>query len=298
MLDTDIQRKILEKLYESWKEDFAHPILLQSLNLDGVSQEALIANAQYLSSKGLITKPQFTQFWTSITVYGIDWVEDRRISSDVRIRKRILEILRESYEKDPHKYVMRGDIVQRTNVPTKEILRNVWYLDKKGLIEAKWAFAGNFGARITSRGIDNLNEPTELEKELKIMSNAYSILYLLENQLRLFIERKLREKHGDQWTKCIPDEILSNAEKRRPKGKDSNLSILCYMQFGHLGLVIGKNWEEFKENFKNPGGIVNRLEELEDIRHQIAHCRILSNDELTKLELFYKEIMVAILLTN
>jgi predicted DNA-binding ArsR family transcriptional regulator len=294
LLDTDIQRKILEKLYESWKEDFAQPILLQNLNIDGVSQEVLITNAEYLASKGLIKEPLSTQFWTSITLYGIDWIEDKRISSDVKTRKRILEILKESYEKDPYKYVMREDLVQIANLPMNEILRNVWYLDKKGLIEAEWAMGGHFDARITSKGIDNLKEPTEIEKELKIMSNAYSVLYLLENQLRLFIERKLREKHGDQWTKCIPDEILNNAEKRRPKTKDSNLSVLCYMQFGNLGLVIGKNWEEFKENFKNPGGIVNRLDELEEIRHQIAHCRLLSNDDLTKLDLFYKEIIAAI----
>ncbi len=289
-----MQSKILEKLYESWKEDFAHQILFQSLNLDGIPQEMLIANAHYLASKGLIVKPQFTQFRTSITVFGIDCIEDKRVSPDVKARKKILEVLEQSYVKDAYKYVRSENIVQLVNLPLREIQRNIWYLEKKTLIEAKWTLGGLYGARITSRGIDNLKEPTALERELKIMSNAYSILYSLENQLRLFIERKLREKYGDQWAQYIPQDILRYAEQK--KNEDNNrLSISCYLLFRHFGQIIGgKNWEYFKENFDNSGGIVTRLAELETIRNQIAHCRILSNDELTKLELFHREIIKSI----
>jgi len=45
------------------------------------------------------------------------------------------------------------------------------------------------------------------------------------------------------------------------------------------------------------GSLVKRLKKdsPEEIRNKIAHCRILSNDDLAKLELFHKEIIEAIL---
>jgi len=42
--------------------------------------------------------------------------------------------------------------------------------------------------------------------------------------------------------------------------------------------------------FKTQTGIISRLEELEPIRHSIAHTRMLTEDEITKLDLFLKEI--------
>lgn len=295
LLDKEIQRKILEKLYEHWKEDFVHPVRVRALNIEGVSEEDLIANAEYLVSKGLIGEPQSMQFWTHITSYGIDQVEDKRLSTDMKNRRRILEVLKESYEKDPYYSVKKEDLAQFTGLSMNEIQRNVWYLDKKGLVEANWALGGLHSTRISARGIDALKEPLELENELRIMSYAYSLLYLLENQLRLFIERKLREIHGDQWIKCIPDDIAKKAEKLKSSDGNFGLGLLNYMQFGHLTLVIGKNWEIFKETFKSPTGVVGRLNELEEIRHKIAHCRMLSNDDLNKLELFHKEIIGMIL---
>jgi len=295
LLDSEVQFKILRSLYERWKEDFAHSVCLRTLNIEGVSEEDIIANAEYLASKEFIEEPESMQFWTSITPYGIDQVEDKRTSTDLKNRRKILEVLKGSYEKDPWGFVNRKDLAHFTGLSSNEILRNVWYLDKKGLAKANWTLGGLHSARISARGIDALKEPSELENELRIMSHAYSLLYLLENQLRLFIERKLREIHGDQWAKCIPDDIAKKAEKLKSSNGNLALGLLNYMQFGHLTLVIGKNWEIFKETFKNPTGVVGRLNELEEIRHKIAHCRMLSNDDLTKLELFHKEITGMIL---
>ena len=290
LLDEEIQRKILEILYEQWKEDYVQSVRVRGLDM-GVSEEDLIANAEYLVSKGLIEKPTSVQFWTRITAYGIDQVEDKRLSTDIKNRRRILEVLKESYEKDPYHFVKKEDLAESTGLSMNKIQMNVEYLDKKGLVKANGTLGGLHSTRITARGIDALKEPLELENELRIMSHAYSILYLLENQLRLFIEKKLRAIHGDQWIQCIPDDIAKKAGKIKSSEENSALSLLNYMQFGNLTLVIGKNWEIFKETFKNPTGVVGRLNELEEIRHKIAHCRMLSKDNLNKLELFHKEII-------
>ena len=294
-MDESVQKRILEKLYEGWKEDFAHPMRLRGFKIDEITQEDLVINGEYLVSKGLIEEPHSMQFWTRITPYGIDQVEGKRTSADVGVRRKILEALKGSYEKDPHGFTKKEDLAQSTGLSMNEILRNVWYLDKKGLVKANWALGGLYSVRISAAGIDFLMIPTELENELKIMSYAYQLLYLLENQLRLFIERKLRETNGNQWIKCIPKDMIEKAEKAKSRDRDSSLSMLKYMQFGNLAQIIGKNWQKFEETFKNPTGVVGRLDELEEIRNKIAHCRILSNDDLAKLELFHKEIIEAIL---
>lgn len=52
-----------------------------------------------------------------------------------------------------------------------------------------------------------------------------------------------------------------------------------------------ENWHDiFKDHFETLEHIVSRLDELEPIRHAIAHTRLLSNDDFEKLELFQREI--------
>ena len=41
-----------------------------------------------------------------------------------------------------------------------------------------------------------------------VMSNAYKILFMVENRLRRFIELELRSKYGsDWWNKCVSDKV-------------------------------------------------------------------------------------------
>lgn len=290
MLDENVQSKILQFLYDKWMEDFFHLTGLAHVFFEGITDEAVISNAEYLASKGLIEEARTAAFDTKITVYGIDQVEDARISTDVQKRIRILQILKEHFEKDPYGLVSRETLVRLTDFTKEEIMRNVWYLGEKGLARVDWAHGGYFGARITDIGIDELKRPSLLENEQRVMSYAYSFFYILENKLRIFIERKLTEAYGEGVWKMIPEDIRKYAERRKSKERDSNISLFHYMLFKHLSSVIGKNWNIFQRTFKNPTGIISRLNELEPIRRKIAHCRLLSNDELAKLSLFFKEI--------
>ncbi len=125
------------------------------------------------------------------------------------------------------------------------------------------------------------------------MATAYSKLYLLENYIRDFLENKLYEKYKDDWwSKGVPNNIKPKAEKNKNKDKrDKNY--IYYLDFGDLRKIIQykENWSSiFSEIFKTQTGIIGRLEELEPIRHSIAHTRMLNNGELLKIELFFKEI--------
>lgn len=272
------------------EEPFRH-VDIGAVRLEGVDEKKIIANAEYLAEKFLIEKPRTMRFTTKITMFGVDQVEDTRISSDVDKRRMILQILKKNHEKNPGKYVVRQRLIELTGYSKNELYRNMLYLGEKGLAEVNWALGGHFDARISATGIDVLKEPTPLEHEQRVMSYAYSILYALENRLRIFIEKKLREKYGDQWwAEGASQKIRAKAEGRKAEEPHSVLSLISYTEFGELRRIIMNNWDIFRDTFKSQSGIVGKVDELEPIRNEIAHSRLLSNKQIAKLELFFKEI--------
>lgn len=299
MSDEDIQKVILHFLYDIWRKEPFQYGTLDRLIEEGileVSKDILYKNAEYLASKGLIERSQVAgSYITKITVCGIDTVEDKRLSSDVKIRRRLLEVLKELFNEKPNGYAGKGELVHRTGFSEVEIERNIMYLEGKGHVEVDWFSSRQFIVRITALGIDSLDEPTIFEKEVAFMKNAYSLLYKIENELRIFIERKLREKYGDEWwEKGVPLKVRESAERNAERDEQaSQFSLIYFTEFGDLRKIIMKeeNWHGiFKEYFRTLEGIVSRLGELESIRHRIAHTRLLSNDDYNKLGFFYHEI--------
>jgi len=297
--DEGVQRVILRFLYDIWRKEPFQYGTLDRLIEEGVlqvSKDVLYKNAEYLASKGLIERSQAAGcYLTRITVYGIDAVEDKRLSSDVKIRRRLLEVLEELFNEKPEGYAGKEELVQQTGFSEVEVERNIMYLEGEGYVKVDWFGGGQFIARITALGIDSLKEPTVFEKEVIFMKNAYSLLYRIENELRTFIERELRERYGDEWwEKGVPLNVRENAERNAARDEQAfRFSLIYFTEFGDLKRIIMReeNWHGiFKEYFKTLEGIVSRLGELEVIRHRIAHTRLLSNDDYAKLELFYREI--------
>jgi hypothetical protein len=288
--DEEIQWKILETLYNEWLKAPRQHINFRSIRFEGVNEERLIANANYLTEKGLIDKPQTMGFHIKITAWGIDKIENKRISPDVEIRRNILQTLKDAYQREPERFVRKAEL----NLPYSdvEVFRNILYLAEKGFVKAYWSLGGLHTVRINAKGIDFLETPTILEREKKAMSYAYSLLYILESRLRTFVEKKLRERYEDEWwTKGVTQkDIRDNAEKRKIGEPHSNLGLINYTEFGDLRRIITNNWDIFESIFKTQQGTISRLDELEPIRNIIAHVRLLSIDQMTKLELFYKEI--------
>jgi len=291
LLNPEVQRKILEVYYEKWR-DFSRYYEAGTMEMEGVDKNSIIANAEYLVKKGFIEEPMTLSFDTQITLRGIDFIEDKRISEDVQIRKRVLEILNEEFEREPQRWVTKGKLIKTSGYSEVEIDRNLWYLERKGFVKVEWNSAGASLAEITGSGIEALKEPSALEQEVRVMSDGYSMLYELENSLRIFVERKLRERFGNSWWErgVTQRDIRQRAKKKKLLEPESNLSLINYTEFGDLRRIITNNWEIFRDTLQTQTGIVGRLEELEPIRNKIAHSRLLSNDDLAKLQLFFKEI--------
>lgn len=293
-LDPEVQKKILKAFYDKWR-DFSRWFEAGNMEIEGVEKDCIIDNAEYLARQGFIQKLRTLNALSEITVYGIDFVEDKRVSEDIEIRRKILEILNKEFEKDPRRPVVRETLVERSGCSKVEIDRNLWYLMHKGMVEAQFfAGGGAFTAKITGMGMNALREPSVLEQQVRFMSNAYSILYKLENELRTFIEKKLREEYDDEWwQKGVTSSVKRNAEKNKRKEPDSPQGLLYYTEFSDLRKIIQKeeNWHDiFQEYFTTLERIISRLDELEQIRHTIAHTRLLSTEDYEKLDLFYREI--------
>ncbi|MEM2914240.1 MAG: Swt1 family HEPN domain-containing protein [Candidatus Bathyarchaeia archaeon] len=140
-----------------------------------------------------------------------------------------------------------------------------------------------------------------INEEAQRMAEVYTILHILENKLRLFIQEKLSERYGNEWwKKSVPHKIRENCEDRKKKEHDSpwheveEAHPLFYTTFKELQRIIQKNWEVFQPYFKDQHAIIGRLSELEIPRNTIAHNRILKKTELDRLKIFSHDIFKCI----
>lgn len=133
----------------------------------------------------------------------------------------------------------------------------------------------------------------------KRMSQAYVILYCLENLLRDFIDNTLTKYIGEDFENKI---FISNDVKKNVKSRKNDESkkvwlplrgdkLVYYLDFKDLGDVIANNWESFKTLFPNQPWIKSKIDELYDIRNLVAHNSLLNDTAFKALEVDYEQIV-------
>jgi hypothetical protein len=128
------------------------------------------------------------------------------------------------------------------------------------------------------------------------MANLYPVYYVLENSLRVVIMRVLENKYGKDWwysrapnpAKQRVDERKRDEENKPWHGKRGQHEIF-YTDFGHLRSIIERNWEDFKEFFPTRAWITQKLEELETPRNIVAHHTPVSDTDLRRIEVYFKD---------
>jgi len=122
---------------------------------------------------------------------------------------------------------------------------------------------------------------------------ARSLLYDLENRLRVFVESRI----GGDYTK-VKESILKgwqSAKKKEnmPWRKPLDFGLIYYSGFDELRIIItqSENWSKlFQKHFGRPEGIISRLCELDSIRDTIAHNRVISSFDFESLKALHREI--------
>jgi len=296
MLSEELQNKILEFFYKFWCENPFSFISLFNYN-DGldekIDKKVIEVNAKILVDNGLILPRSTLRFNTRITYNGIFLIESKRFTPDITFRKDILEKLHVQFLENHENYVNVHHIADEVELTFPQIQRNIQMLNYMGLIETRKVLSGFQSARINAHGIKYLERPSILEQMKVVMTSSYAILFMLESQLREFLKNTLIGEYGDNWwkngvTKGVRDDVSKLKLQYNNNENDIN-----YTLFPHLRKIIMKdnNWKKLYEPiFKTQRRIIARLEELEPIRNKIAHSRLLNNEEIMKLEIFYNEI--------
>lgn len=141
-----------------------------------------------------------------------------------------------------------------------------------------------------------------LPEDVKIigyhMAEIYIYLYVVENSLRLFIEKVCRDNYGeDYFNKINVPRALTNTIQSRMKDAHSKkwLSIrgneLFYLDFKDLGSIINNNWDLFESFFPNQDFIIPKLNEMADCRNLIAHNSYVGDTERNLVKTYYNVIL-------
>jgi hypothetical protein len=124
------------------------------------------------------------------------------------------------------------------------------------------------------------------------MARLYAVIHCFENEVRTFIRETLEEKDGLNWLDKMTPKIKAHAENRRDTAlKDSWLEgektdLLGFLEFGDLAQIIINKWEHFQDFIPSQHWLKQRMEELEKVRHFIAHNRMLLPSEFQRVYMY------------
>lgn len=298
MVDQNLATRILGVLYNKWFENYIVGIFPRNIVtcIEGDKNEILKA-VQFLQNEYLIELDDLTY---RITTIGIEKYETLLppsiINKRVTQRRKILEMLKESYDKDVNQDIESTEIHSNLSIDKNELLAQVEYMQSKDMIQTMMLSGGDFFIRLTGSGA-SIFEQQETHN-YQIMSTAYRTLFLLENNLRVFLQNKLYEKYGTSWWENgITQSLRDKADERKSDENNLGFNIsdtrndIEYLSFPDLNKIIANRWNEvFESIFKDRSTIELKLKELEAIRNAIAHNRTLSSTAMTRLEQYESDI--------
>jgi hypothetical protein len=124
------------------------------------------------------------------------------------------------------------------------------------------------------------------------MGRLYVIIHCFENEVRSLIRETLEEKEGPDWIQGLPPKIRSFAEGRQKASEqDSWLTgeksdLLGFVDFGQLASTIIEKWVHFEDLLPSQHWLKQRMDELEKVRHFIAHNRALLPTEYQRVYMY------------
>ena len=124
------------------------------------------------------------------------------------------------------------------------------------------------------------------------MARLYAVLHCFENEVRSLIRETLQESEGQDWLDKLPAKVKQFAEGRQKtamadswlEGEKSDL--LGFIEFGHLSQIIIDKWPFFEDIMPSQHWLKQRMDELEKVRHFIAHNRALLPSEFARVYMY------------
>lgn len=162
------------------------------------------------------------------------------------------------------------------------------------------------GERITQIRDELLSDPLihpyvpqikhSIREAAEVMALYYSLFFMLENHIRSLIDSLLSEEFGGNWwsTDAVPPKVKESADANKKRELEAGFSLrsqemLPYTNFGELGDIVRENWSVFGQIFRDKGHFNRVMFSLNLLRATIAHCGILSEDEVLRLKLTFRD---------
>lgn len=143
------------------------------------------------------------------------------------------------------------------------------------------------------------NVPESVLKDAKKMSAVYPYLYVFENSIRYFIIETLSKYGKDWWSTKVNPKIQQKATDRQSKeGRNRwhgtrGEHPIFYVDIDDLQKIITSNFNDFKDRLpavdRPIEWLTNRIEEVELSRNIIAHHNPLSDDDIVRVKMYFKD---------
>jgi hypothetical protein len=135
-----------------------------------------------------------------------------------------------------------------------------------------------------------------IRDEARMMAQYYELFYCLENAIRALIKETMLAEIGITWWDSgkVPKVVIDEVGKRIRKEVESgvtrrSMEQIDYTTFGELGEIIKTNWDIFGSIFSNSKAVESVLSRLNTLRAPIAHCSLLAEDEVMRLQLSVRD---------
>lgn len=196
---------------------------------------------------------------------------------------------------DITKYVKPEQLVQVREARSTKMIRVTHPQPRTSKVEKKVAVKLDKDFEISCP-----NVPDSVLKDARRMQKVYPYFYVFENSIRYFIRHTLENRYGkDWWSRRVNSTIRNKALQRQSKegrnrwhGKRGDHPIL-YVNIDHLRKIITSNFDDFKDRLPDIGRpiewLTNRIEEIELSRNIIAHHNPLTNDDIARVKMYFKE---------
>jgi hypothetical protein len=123
--------------------------------------------------------------------------------------------------------------------------------------------------------------------------DTYARLWQLETWLRRMVYVELCALKGDDWAAGIDRqriEEVQKSDKRLTHMTTPEQDLLSYMQFSQLRQLVRDNRTLFDPFLPPKNQWEAKTEEVEHIRHRIAHFRSINEDDLRRVEQFLRDV--------
>jgi len=134
-----------------------------------------------------------------------------------------------------------------------------------------------------------------IRRAVAIGEETFPQLVVLENSIRVLIEKTLSAVRSDWWIALVPKNIQRrvqqtiNKEKKYPYRERRGNKPLMYCNFADLKEIVIANRIHFQGVIVDTNWFNARMDEVYMARNNLAHSVLLSNDDISRITLLYRD---------